>query len=522
MSHTREKRDVLIVGAGPTGLVLALCLVRLGVRFRIVDKSSEPGTTSRALVVHPRTLEFYRQLGVADAVVDAAQKFMAVNLWVRGKIRGRMEFGDIGVTLSKFPYSLIFPQDEHERVLIDALRRGGVEIERRTDVLDISHRDDSVVTTLRLPDGTEEIYASSYVAGCDGAHSRVRESLHVDLPGGTYSHLWYVADVEATGPITNREVNISMDERDVLAVFPMRGSGRARLIGQAPPARDGSAVTWADVSQRPLRQLRTDVRKVNWFSAYRVHHRVAATFRKGRVFLLGDAAHLHSPVGGQGMNTGIGDAVNLAWKLASVLLASASSDLLASYESERMAFARGLVATTDRVFMILNSKGALAQLLRTAIAPTVMPLIFRNPRGRRIAFGVLSQIAVRYRHSALSRGRAGSIRGGDRLPWVSTTGDANGFEDNFAPLGAMNWQVHLYGEPSVALRRLCELHCLPLHLFAWRAPMRRVGLSQNALYLVRPDEHVAFADRSGSAGALERYIRESTGLYPSRKEAIQA
>ncbi len=502
-----SKTQVLIVGAGPTGLVLALCLARFGVDFRIIDKAVEPGTTSRALIVHARTLEFYRQLGIAGAVVSAAQKFMAVNLWVNGKRRARLSFGDIGPDLSYFPYSLIFPQDEHERVLIDALRATGVEVERGVEFVTISSDGAGVVASLRNADGSEHQCECEYLLGCDGARSAVREQTHIGLPGGTYSHVWYVADVDAAGPLTNQEVNISMDSQDVIAVFPMKGDGRARLVGQASENATAANAEWQNVNKRLLRELRTEVRNVRWFSTYRVHHRVAEAFRKGRVFLLGDAAHLHSPVGGQGMNTGIGDAVNLAWKIASVLRERAAPKLLDSYEPERITFARGLVASTDRVFGILNSSSPAASFFRSVVVPLFMPPLTRFGFGRRFAFRLLSQIAVNYRGSALSRGKAGSVLAGDRLPWVRTTGD--GRSDNFAPLSSMNWQVHVYGSESPQLRRLCEDRRLPLHIFAWRDEMRRAKLLKNALYLIRPDEYVAFADPKGDVDALEAYLTAS-------------
>ena len=183
-------------------------------------------------------------------------------------------------------------------------------------------------------------------------------------------------------------------------------------------------LSWNDVSKRVIEWMRIDVERVNWFSTYRVHHRVADHFRKGRAFLLGDAAHIHSPVGGQGMNTGIGDAVNLAWKLAAVLHGRADASLLDSYEPERIAFARRLVATTDRAFTGVTSPGAIARRVRLHIVPLLIPLLFKFATVRRFMFRTISQTAVNYRGSSLSEGRAGAVHGGDRLPWVKA--DLNG------------------------------------------------------------------------------------------------
>ena len=200
----------------------------------------------------------------------------------------------------------------------------------------------------------------------------MREALGIGFPGGTYEHMFYVADIEASGATINGELHVALDRTDFLVVFPLKGErpraadrDGARGGDQAAPGRHD----WEDVSKRVIEWIRIDVEKVNWFSTYRVHHRVADHFRKGRAFLLGDAAHIHSPVGGQGMNTGIGDAVNLAWKLAAVVRGRAHASILDSYEQERIGFARQLVATTDRAFTGVTSSGAMARLIRLHIVP---------------------------------------------------------------------------------------------------------------------------------------------------------
>ena len=186
------------------------------------------------------------------------------------------------------------------------------------------------------------------------------------------------------------------------------------------------------------------VNRVNWFSTYRVHHRVADRFRRGRVFLLGDAAHVHSPVGGQGMNTGIGDAVNLSWKLAAALR-GASPSILDSFEPERIAFARRLVASTDRAFTVATSPGGIARFMRIAVVPRLLPMLARFTAVRRYMFRTVSQTAINYRATPLSQGAAGNVQAGDRLPWVPPTGAAAESGDNFTPLESLDWQVHVYG-----------------------------------------------------------------------------
>ena len=506
-ASSNRNTDVLIIGAGPTGLVLALWLARLGVRVRIVDKTAEPGTTSRAVALQARTLELYGQIGLADTIVERGRRAIAVNLWVAGKKAARAVFGEMGEGLSPYPYALIYPQDEHERLLIERLAQEGILVERQTELLDFDDATGRVIARLKRPNGVEEICETAYIAGCDGAHSKVRDVLQISFPGGTYAHLFYVADVEARGETMNGELHVAFDRTDFLAVFPLKGDGRARLIGAVHEEHDRQHenLSWDDVSKRVIEWIRIDVGRVNWFSTYRVHHRVADHFRSGRAFLLGDAAHIHSPVGGQGMNTGIGDAVNLAWKLASVVRGRAGATLLDSFEPERIAFARRLVATTDQVFTAVTSYGAVARAIRLRLVPLVIPSLFALKAMRRYLFRTVSQTRVNYRESSLSEGHAGTVHGGDRLPWVKL--DVNGRElDNFASLTALEWQFHVYGDASPDVQALCRKRNMLLQIFPWRPEMARAGLQQDAVYLVRPDGYVGLADPVGSVETAAAYL----------------
>jgi 2-polyprenyl-6-methoxyphenol hydroxylase-like FAD-dependent oxidoreductase len=500
--------NVLIAGAGPTGLVLALWLTRLGVRVRIIDKTAEPGTTSRALAVQARTLELYNQIGIAGEVVERGKKASAVNLWVRGKNVAHAVFGDMGEGISPFPFALIFPQDEHERLLVDHLCQAGVIVERQTELESFEETGDHIIARLKRADGTLESCEASYLAGCDGAHSIVRESLGIRFPGGVYSHLFYVADVEGAGPVMNGEVHIGLDKSEFLAVFPLKRDGRARLVGtiRQEAEHEQERLGWNDVSKRVMEWMKIDVQRVNWFSTYRVHHRVAEHFRKGRAFLVGDAAHIHSPVGGQGMNTGIGDAINLAWKLAAVLHGSADARLLDSYEPERIAFARRLVATTDQGFTAVTGSSPIARFIRLDVVPLFFPLLFKFSAMRRFMFRTVSQTGVNYRGSSLSAGYAGSVHGGDRLPWVKMDAKNAGNQDNFDALRSMDWQVHIYGEAAPEMQAACAARNLALRVFPWRQEISQTGLRRNAAYLVRPDGYVALADAGGNSSAVTAFL----------------
>jgi 2-polyprenyl-6-methoxyphenol hydroxylase-like FAD-dependent oxidoreductase len=499
--------DVLVCGAGPTGLVLALRLVRAGVRVRIIDAAAEPGTTSRALVVHARTLEFYRQMGLADAFLAEGLPFLAVNMWVRSRRVARAVLGDMGKGLSPFPYMFVCTQDRHERFLLEHLRRAGLEVERSLALVDFIQDGGGVRARLKDASGHIQECEASYLAGSDGARSTARDVLDVGFPGGTYDRFFYVADVEATGPVMNDELHVSLDEADFMAVFPLRGGHTARLIGIVRAEQESvrESLTWDDVGRSIAERMGITVQRVNWFSTYRVHHRVASAFQRGRAFLLGDAAHIHSPVGGQGMNTGIGDAVNLAWKLADVLRGRASEALLDTYAPERMAFARRLIATTDRAFTIATSPTARARVVRTRILPRVLPVAVRLPRVRRLMFRTVSQIAIHYRGQALSAGKVGPVGGGDRLPWVEMD-HGSGTADNYAVLDGRDWQVHVYGTPAAGVAEACAARNVALHVFAWQDAMAKSGLTRSALYLVRPDGYVALADSGTSAAAFVAWL----------------
>lgn len=496
--------QVLIVGAGPTGLVLALWLTRQGVKVRIIDKTSEPGTTSRALVVHARTLEFYRQIGLADEVIARGLKFLAANLWVGGRKVAHVELGEMGKGLSPYPFMVIFPQDEHEKLLIEQLKKEGIEVEREKELLSFSDQS-QIKATIRTKSGAEEPITASYIAGCDGAHSKVREVIQANFSGATYSRMFYVADAQATGPVADGELHLALDDAEFLGVFPLAGQGRARLIGTIDKSAEsgGKKLRWEDVSQVVIDRLKVDVKKINWFSTYHVHHRVADSFHKGNAFLLGDAAHIHSPVGGQGMNTGIGDAINLAWKLAGVLQGTSKTSLLDTYAIERRAFAERLVATTDQAFTLVTKQSALAKFTRLKIVPQILPRLVSFKSMRRLMFKTVSQVNINYRMSPIAAGSMQSLRGGDRLPWVPNEQAAE--KSNFDALKSQKWQVHTYGTLTSEASKFCKENDLAFFEFPFSAGARHAGLEESSLYLIRPDGYIGWTGTPSDLDSLKSY-----------------
>jgi len=499
-----DRYDVLIAGAGPTGMVLALALAKQGIRVCIVDKAGGPGTTSRAMAVQARTLELYRPLGLADEVAAAGRQNEAINLWVKGKRRAHLSLQSAGAKMTPYPYVLIYPQDAHEALLVRHLEAAGVSVQRNTELADFEEQGERIVARLRHASSGDTQVEARYLAGCDGARSTVRRSLGTGFAGGTYDHIFYVADVQSRGLAADGEIHLSLETGDFVILLGYDNAGRGRLVGtvRSHGGQDAAeSLTFNDISHRAMASLGLEVDQVHWFSTYRVHHRVTDHYRRGRAFLLGDAAHVHSPAGGQGMNTGIGDAINLAWKLAAVIKGDAPDKLLDTYEAERIAFARKLVDTTDRLFSFVTAEGNFANFVRMHIAPMFASVAYSMGTTRESIFRILSQTTINYHDSPLSSGIAGKVHGGDRLPWVLREG-----QDNYAAPARIDWQVHVYGQVYPDLRDWCDRHGMLLREFDWGQEHDEAGLARNAAYLLRPDGYVALCDPGASDQALEDYF----------------
>ena len=511
---------VLVTGAGPAGMVCALWLQKFGTPFRIIDKLSGPGLTSRATAIHARTLEFYRQLGIADRIIDPGVKVERLQITNDGTKSATIDFKPHAEVseLSKYPFMLGLPQDIHEFILVEVLKERGVEVERNIELLDAVQDEakGTVETKLKHADGTEESFTASYLIGCDGAHSIVRHLSGIQMEGGTYTQRFFVADVDiedSTYPISKLDLGMHLSKNEYCILIPMRKAGNTRLIGFVPKDKeDLDHVSLDDVLPSVKRCVPSlEITDIHWFSAYRVHHRAANHFRNGRFFICGDAAHLHSPVGGQGMNTGIGDATNLAWKLAAVYAGKASPELLDSYEPERSGFAHQLVNTTDRAFSTLTDEGWKGWFAREFMIPYVLPS-FLKMTGMSM-WKTTSQINVEYKTSPLSENFVsgkGELEAGNRLAWVET---ADG-RDNFEVLAEGKWAVHLYGEVERDVRRELQAKGFEVQKFPLGEDAAKKGLVQGVLYLVRPDGYVGAKAGAHDVEHLVKYI-EKWGLQES-------
>ena len=516
--------DVLIVGAGPTGLMLANQLVRRGVRVLIIDRHAGPSLQTRALGVQARTLEIYQKLGIVERALQLGKIATGANMWAQGRRTARVPLGDAGKSVTPYPYILILGQDDNERIMGEKLRELGVSVQWNTELVGIAQEPGKVVATLKLPDGTNGTTTAAWVAGCDGARSAVRELNGIGFPGAPYEHVFFVADVEATGNMVPDEVNVYLWRESFHLLFPMRGKDHWRVVGILPEAlREREGVTFEAVVPSLLKEADAGLsfKACSWFSTYRIHHRAASHFRKDRCFLLGDAAHIHSPVGAQGMNTGLQDGYNLGWKLALVVKGEAQATLLDTYEEERLPVARRLLNTTDRAFKLVVSGSWLAGLLRTKILARLAAFGLGINRIQSFAFRTVSQTGIHYRHSSLSQSEdglaAGAPRGGDRFPWLRLRLQATGaLEDLFQAFDDLHFHLIVIGQPvpaegSLNLGGLLRVHLIPSNPVN-DAELARVQIPRPSFYLLRPDGHVGLCGPRLDTAAVKRYVSERLHL----------
>jgi 2-polyprenyl-6-methoxyphenol hydroxylase-like FAD-dependent oxidoreductase len=518
--------DVLIVGAGPTGRMLANQLVRRGVRVLIIDRHAGPSQQTRALGVQARTLEIYAKLGIAERAIALGKIGTGADMWAQGRRMARIPLGEIGQSETPYPYILILGQDDNERIMGDRLRELGGTVAWSTELVGLAQQPDQVAATLKQPDGTTRTVTAAWVAGCDGARSAVRELNHIAFPGAPYEHVFFVADVEMTGTMVPDELNVYLWRDGFHLLFPMRGKDHWRIVGILPPdLRDRDDLTFDSVvpSLRQEAGAGLSFKACTWFSTYRIHHRAAARFRAGRCFLLGDAAHIHSPVGAQGMNTGLQDAYNLAWKLALVVKGEAAPALLDTYEDERIKVAQRLLNTTDRAFRLVVSDNWLAGLFRTKVMARIVAFAMGRKFIRRLAFRTVSQIGIRYRNSPLSKTldglSEGAPRAGDRFPWLRLKLLPGGpIEDLFQALDDTRFNLIVVGQPAPDANALALGDLLRIRMITddpgSAAELARAQIPTPSFFLLRPDGHIGLCGSRLDAAAINRYAAECLQAGP--------
>ena len=515
---------------------MACELARHGVGCRIVDQARAPSQHSKALAIFPRTLEVFEAMGVADRFVAAGLPLQG--LWLHHRLE-RIAQIELTTVASPFPFVLSLPQSETERLLSEHLLSFGVTIERELSLTNISQTEEGVRAVLRHSDGPEEIVETPWLLGCDGAHSTTRHALGMEFEGEPYDESFILADVRLETALPRDHVHLFFGDDGILGVIPF-ADDRWRMVANIPPeSRDQTLAEVALDEVQTLADHRgpAGLRLTDpvWMSRFHISHRKVRQFRKLRVFLAGDAAHIHSPAGGQGMNTGIQDAFNLAWKLALVVRGRAPAQLLGSYQIEREPVARSVLNLTDRITRLATMRNSLVQSVRDFLLPVVSGIDFV---GERIA-DRLAELDISYRSSPVVENHgAGRIRAGDRAPDADLRAENDRARRLFELFGKPRHVLLLFlGAGGSATGKADQLNAamadLPNDLIdSYRiirgqsdapAELRDVsglahaayGLFDGGVILVRPDGYIAYRNGDFDAVALRSYLARLFSLSPS-------
>jgi 2-polyprenyl-6-methoxyphenol hydroxylase-like FAD-dependent oxidoreductase len=477
---------VLICGAGPVGLTLANELVRHGVAVRIVDKMPTCTDKSKALVLWSRTLELFDDAGYA-------QSFMPCGMQVHGAQISNCKDVVARVTLdsidSRFPYALMIPQCDTEHVLEERLASQGVKVERSTELVSFADKGNAVEATLKKPDGSRETLSADWLAGCDGAHSAVRHGLGLPFEGSTMDSDWWLADGHISGLEPKDKLHIFWHRDGILAFFPILGD-RFRVIGDlgAATGKERAAPTLEEINAMLARRATPGVVLSSpfWLSSFRINERKVKNYSKGRVFLAGDAAHIHSPAGGQGMNTGMQDAFNLAWKLALVIEGCAKPGLLDSYSPERSAVGDRVLKNAGRLTEAAIVHNPVLQGIRNTVGKfaTGFPFVQHKIANQ------LSELDIGYPESPLTVKNGHVVNGpksGERWP-------------DRLPAGAAGAKFTALGPADVVAALAAQFPRLVL------AAPAQDPTHKTALRLIRPDGYVAYAGAAKDQKQAEAYL----------------
>lgn len=503
------KTDVLVVGAGPTGLALATQLVQYGIDFIVIDKRDGTTPYSKAIGVQARTLEIYDQIGLADDLVSRGWIADKVRLVESGEIRGQIDLSEFGKGMSAFPFLLIVEQGKHEAMLYDHIRASGRDITWQTELVKLSQTEEGVTADVKNASSEYDTIEARYVVGCDGAHSLVRHTLGIDFGGSTFERIFYVADVDIDWAYEHDALHVNLGENTLTAFFPMVGDKRWRIVGTFPEGEktDDGNILFDEIEKQVTADtnLKFDITNVNWFSTYKVHSRHVNKFSEGRCFLAGDSAHIHTPAGAQGMNTGIQDGYNLAWKLAQVLKANAGARLLDSYNEERLPNAHRLLQTTDRFFALAASDEPVTTFFRQHIFPYIANLALNIDAVKRFVFPLISQIGINYRNSSLSSGDGFKVRAGDRMPYFEVEGTSIYDRLREPRFHIVNFYDGVNAIPQFSLESWGgKIDSTTVSLYPQISDV--FGSRQSFYVLLRPDNYIGLISSDLTLEALRNYL----------------
>ncbi|KXK00460.1 MAG: monooxygenase [Acidobacteria bacterium OLB17] len=504
------KTDVLIIGAGPTGLALAVQCIRYGIDFTIIDERAGTTPFSRAIGVQARTLEIYDQIGLADELISLGHAAEKVKFLKDGAVRGEADLSELGTGLSPYPFVLLVEQGLHEKLLYRYVTDHGRDVAWRHRLRSFGERDEGIAASVLDADGRELTISAKYLVGCDGAKSSVRHGLGLTFEGDTVERLFYVADVVLDWPHGHDALQINLGENTLTAFFPLKGENRWRLVGTFPEGhkKDEADVPYEEIEAQIEHDMgvKLDIEKVNWFSVYNVHSRAVNAFSKGRCFVAGDAAHIHTPAGAQGMNTGIQDGYNLAWKLALVLNGQANEGLLATYNEERLRNAKNLLSTTDRIFEFAASDEWFVSFVRNNIFPFVFGTALKFDVIKNEIFSIVSQIGISYAERTLSGGSGEfGVKAGDRLPWFRHEG-----RSIYESVREPSFHLLVFGDRNTSGDLLAAAGS-PVKIATRSMPLseeakKAFGCERPFAALVRPDNYIGWLSDDLSAEALSAYL----------------
>lgn len=504
--------DLLIIGAGPTGLMMAAEAKRFGLSSRIVDRGRSFADLSRAVAIQARTLEIFSLMGIEERFLSQGIPIKMASLMSEWRQVGHFSFDALA---SPFPFVLSLEQSKTEKILEEHVESLGVKIERGVEFINLEQGSEQVVVHLRhMESGRRERASARWVIGCDGAHSDVRKRLNIPFLGKAFEDLYSLADVHIDWPYPHDRVRTFLSANGMLAAMPLPEPGRYRLFFQlkrclglykeGAPDRDAAPPpTLDEVEKLVCGYMGKNFRIYDpvWLSHFHINSRLVDSYRKGRVFLAGDAAHIHSPGGGQGMNAGLQDAHNLAWKLAFVHKGAAGSSLLDSYHRERHAFGKKLLRSTERAAFYATWQSPLAIALRNALLSWALktPLRHAIPKN-------LSQTAIRYPKSELVVEGA-LFRGGPKAGMRAPNAPLSAGLDLFSTLrGRSGFHLLIFGK-SPCLEKIvqsAQSQSITPTLVDHPDGYKLYGVKKRALYLIRPDGYIAYRSFSHSLKRWER------------------
>jgi 2-polyprenyl-6-methoxyphenol hydroxylase-like FAD-dependent oxidoreductase len=505
--------DVIIIGGGPTGLSLACQLVRFGIDFVVVEKNDTVTPFSKAIGVQARTLEIYDQMELAQPAIERGTIAKRVRLIEGGEVRGEMHLANFGRDMSEFPYMLMLEQSKNEELLYEYLRSHGRDVLWETELESFAQTEAGVTAQIKTPAGESKTISAKFLVGCDGASSFVRHGLGLTFEGSTFERLFYVADARVDWALPHDALHVCLAKEVFTAFFPMPGEDRYRIIGTFPESKnqEEGEVLYEEIERqiKDEAKLSLDISDVRWFSLYKVHSRRVNKFSKGRCFVAGDAAHIHSPAGAQGMNTGIQDAYNLAWKLALVVKGVARETLLETYNEERLANAKRLLESTDRFFEFAAGSHWLTSFIRTTIFPPIAGYMSTLEMVSKRVFPLVSQIGINYRNASLSQhtdDEAENVKAGDRLPYFLVDGQSI-FDKLKEP------RFHLLVFANGDTESLCEelardsADVADCHVIPIDSRVRELFEKEtDFMVFLRPDNHIAFISSEISLGRVREYL----------------